>query len=287
MIDIDDIQRERQIIKLLGFNLSKPDKNKNYQIFDNNKEQVGYIKYNKNSNKAENKDINNYYLHIDNEDFLVKSGVEQPDELSTPLTFYIKFKKFGTYVYLHMGPDFTNIRMHYFHSIPNNKILRFKLDKNGFDFQYNEPGDFYIDERIRVDLKELLYIYKISFDDIYDVTHNYPSYSGELSCQANNQNSELIIKNFWDCWRGKTSNNGKNNYISIVEGNLKDAIVKHHMGIDAVNRLRYLINIPFKEDIIEFIIKNAEFELPKYLDLFIPETNDLLVNKTLIKSSNY
>lgn len=284
MKKIKDIKREIQIIELLGFNVSTPDKDNNYKIFNNKGELVGFIKYNKDGNKEErsynDEYKHEYYMEIDNDELLVKTGVYCPDFIASPTTIYIYYKNVGTNVYLHMGPDFMAIRMHYFHSIPNNKILLFYIDENKFYFKCQEPYDYYFTPSVMVNLIEKSYTYDISFIDIKDVEHDYPLYRGRLHCQEINEDSKLIIKNSWNYWKGKHDNH--NTYLSSVKGTIEDAIKKHQMGIDAFNRMRYLMNVPFKEDIIKFIIKNTEFELPRYLDLFIPEIKNQEKETTLI-----
>lgn len=281
MEQINDIKAEIQIVKFFGFNVSKSDNN-NYIITDVKGNQVGFI-------KSKMEDLSHdqypYYTQIDNDELFVESGDKTVAFSYSQPTFSIYYKKTGTHVTVHTGSDFTALRIHQFDTHPGNKILMIYIDQNEFNFISQEPYDWYLTQYVQVNLVEKLYSYNISFKDMTDREHNYPYYNGDLQCKINKENASLIsIKNTWEFWRGKSCKNHNNDYISIVKGTMREVILKHQMGITAFNRMRYLVNVvPFKNDIIDFLIQNAEFKLPNYLDLFIPEIKNQKGTKKLFK----
>ena len=264
MNKINDLKNVIKLIEFFGLCVSESDEYNNYIVTDAKGNNAGTIKH---SN-----------IQIDTDELSIESEIKDIDLPNPYLGIY--FKKVQTNIFAHIGPDSTAIKMH----LAENKILIFYFDKDQIQFVCKEPYNYYLEEYVKVDIAKKAYHYSISFLDAKDKKHNYPAYLGEIDCYplSIEKDNFMAIKNTWSTWKGKENNNQKPNYISTVEGNIEDVILKHQMGINAFNRIRYLMNtIPVEKDIIEFITQNTQTELPNYLDLFIPEIKNK--NKKLIK----
>lgn len=276
-----DIEREKKIIELLGYNIFKLGNSKNFIICDYKGEKIGFIEC-RASNR--NEDKNEYYTEINSDIVKVKSGVVEPMILGGKPVFNIFFKgnEKNNYesgnIYIHIGPDFTGIDLH----DNNNRRLILEIRPNSISMLCRVPFNWYIEECIFVDYSEGLYTYELSFNDIRDID-NMSFNKLNLKCKRDSENSKLLnIENTQCKSKFYDSKEDKREYISIVEGNLEDAIKKHEMGIDSFSHFRYLINLqPFKAEIISWLIKNSEFNLPPLLDIFVPDMEDEIKKKQL------
>ena len=158
---MENIITESKIIKeLLGFNVSKLDNN--YKITDEKGNQIGFIKYKKDSNKEnEFYDKHKYYTQINTDELVVESDAKCPDFPSTPSTLSIYYKKIGTDIIIHIGSEFTAIRMH----LTDNKILILYIDKNQFFMVCKEPYDYYLEQYVHVNLIEKSYTCIFAFSE--------------------------------------------------------------------------------------------------------------------------
>lgn len=272
---MSDVERQIKIIEFLGFNVLKIDEGINYKITDAVENEVGYIKY--------IQDDNHYYVKIDNDEIRVESGVNDVDFPSSPLNLEIFFKQKCQDCFIHMGDDCSIIKMH----LPGNKMVILLIGREQFFMGCKEPYGSYLQQEVSVNSVQRSYTYNFSCLDIRDEKNGYPLYIGELKCQPLIENGDLLeIRNTWDYWCGIEHNNKKPNYISTVTGDVEDAIMKHQMGIKVFNRMRFLMNtVPFKSEIINFVVENTKFDLPGYIDLFIPEVKSNKKFKNLIKNN--
>ena len=269
MKKLNDIKSEIKLIEFFGLCVSESDEYNHYIVTDAKGNNAGTIKH---SN-----------IQIDTDELSIESGAKNIDLPNSQSNLEIFFKKAEAYIIAHIGPDSTAIKMH----LAENKILMFYFDKDQIQFVCKEPYNYYLEEYVKVDIAKKTYHYSISFLDAKDKKHNYPAYLGEIDCHplSKEQDNFIKIRNTWPTWRGKQPNNHKPNYISIVEGTIEDVILEHKMGINAFNRMRYLMNtIPGEKDITSFLIQNTPTELPNYLDLFIPEIKKKNKSKRLMKS---
>lgn len=288
-----DIEHEKKLIRMLGFDLIGPDKFNRWDILKNGNE-VGYIQYEKLFKK--NKKLGypatyTYHMVINSPEIsydsirrtTTKDGKEITDNKFS-YGFEIKrengdIDKFVMHAGKYPHLELWSIDYGY---------MRFSLNFEGLYLSYKSRTDnFNVEETlIFKDEEENIYnhakeySYIISYcDKNIDVSDNNMKgiktreISGLSTLDEQEFNLLRISEKSWinhKIWINREN---------IVTGSVEDMITKHKIGIETFNHFRYLINkiLPFKEEVISSLLKEKEGNrnvIKTFLpDLYIEEKN--------------
>lgn len=266
-----NIKKEKKIIELLGLTISKPDNSDDHLVLDRNGKKVGVV--------GRKPDTYEYYTEIDSDIVKVRSGSLSRFEFPA---FYIKFKDISSF-YIHIGPYLTAIDSHDYKN--ERFIFRIEPDKVYINFGIQDRWNFH--ETIEIDLSCGKYTYEVCYKMPKVGSDDYIFKTGFLECQRELNNPNFMeIKNTWRVLDEEKQS--EKTYFSKVEGTIEETIKKHRTTIESFSYFRSYINnlLPLEQDIISYLIKNAEFEYPEVLGLFIPELKKCNKSKRLKKQIN-
>lgn len=270
-----NIEHERKLIKLLGYNLSDANKSNRFIITDTNNNEIGYIQYKKifKANKKKNIDaVFGYQTSINSDDIIYHNTRVLK---KTYQQFYYEFdiKKENN--------SFDHIEI----NIGENPNLDIRSKSYGFScFKINDKGlhlsfkskteKFNVEEIIsfRNSPRFKEYVYQIIFcDKDKDINESKGTKSYEIigsSTPFQQKENKLTIKRLTIV---------DNKIVRVVEneveGSVLELAMKNDMAIDSFNYFKEFINseIPFKEDIISIMTKNV-FDL-EYITLINATTD--------------
>lgn len=271
-----NIDIEKRLIKLFGYNLIEPDSSNRFIIIDENHNQVGFVQYKKlhngNTKRGFNK-VLGYHTFIDSQNIKYEFIREINDKYGNIIdnddynySFDIKRSNNDKdHVEVNIGdyPSLTVWSKEY-------GFIYFKVDFQGLFLNFKSKTDNFNIEEVLIYNNELHekkeYIYQLSYcKKEYDLSNNKAITTREISGSQNYNDNKLKI-----CIKTWTRKKLKTNKEYIVDGTIEEMATKHQMGIDCFNRFRLLINqiIPFNEDIISLIINNdkvKENNLPSFI----------------------
>ena len=262
----DNLEREKRLVELLGYSLIGPDGSNRWLIVDENKNQVGYIQYKKLYNANEKKGYKKtfgYHTEIDSSNIkfeLTRKLTDRNGRILDNYGYSFDIKRDSQdvdHVEMNMG-DFPYL------TIWSSKygFMCFDISSRGLHLNYKSNTDnFKLEETIiyeNLNYKNE-YVYQIHYcQNKYNLSDDNSKgsttreISGAYIRGYNKQNTLEINEKTW------VNGHLRTNRQNIVEGTVKEMVVKHEMGIDSFNHFRFLINqiIPFKEDVISAIVSD-------------------------------
>lgn len=297
-----DIKSEMKLIAMLGYNLIGPDKSNRWLIIDENNNQVGFIQYKKLFNKNDKKGYPatfGYCTKIDSSKVSYKStrkinNLKNRYTCDTSFSYELDIKR--------ENGDLDHVEI----SMDELPYLNVWSKKYGFiDFKVDSEGLFlnFKSKTENFNVEELV-VFKSNVE-------NKPGYKNEYTYQIRYCDKGLELSD--DNLKGTTIReisgtnnqyyqepnrlnlkarswiNGKlrTNRESEVTGTVQEMVQKHHMGIDAFNYFRFLINqiLPFKQEIVSAMLEKCLCKR-KELSLFVPElqTENLGGEQVLVKT---
>lgn len=274
-----NLEKEKKLIDLLGYNLIGPDNNNRWIILDENNNEVGFIQYKKlhNGNKKEGvAKIFGYHTIIDSKDIACEFTREANDKNGSIMTdidynYKIDIKKDNEktdHIELSMGkfPCITMWSKEY-------GFINFSVDGLQLYLNYKSKTDNFNIEEILIysnigdkDYKNDEYTYQLRYckKDLELSDFNAKGRTSREIRGVSVDDRFMVIETTWinDKFRNQKRN--------IVDGNVKEMAIKHQMGIDCFNHFRYLINkiLPFKKDLIETMLTD-DIIARNGLDIFI------------------
>lgn len=293
-----DIEYEKRLIEVLGYNLEKSSNANVWNITDSDGKKAGFIEYKKIYNK--NKKLNlpaayAYIMIIDNNDISYKNLRRITDKngnLITDIDFFYEFdikrkNKNSDHVVIGLGkyPFLELWSNDYGH-------MCFRLDFKGLYLNYmSKTNNFNVEETLILNadeenaynyLKE--YEYVISYcDKNIDITDETAKgvRTREISgvSSIDEQGSNLLISE-----KSWINHKIRIDRKSIVTGSVEDMIIKHRVGIESFEHFRYLINkiLPFKEEVIATLLKEQGGN-KNVTEIFLPDLNIEKLNKGIQK----
>lgn len=290
-----NLDQEKRLIELLGYNLIGPDGSNRWIIFDKSKVPIGFIQYKKlhNSNpKKEYSKIFGYHTFIDSNHISYECIRELNDKYGNlkniDYSYCFKIKRENDEIddiEINLGdyPSLTLWSKEY-------GFMDFKTDYNGLYLNYKSKTDNY-------NIKETIVYRKNEVNPYKEYTYqiSYSKKDGELSSDNQNnistreitgiqyfQNVNLlkIIERTW------INEELITNRETDVKGTVDEMVKKHQMGIDSFSHFRFLIGklIPFDKKFISVIIENNQ-DVSNSLSLFLSNKNKEENNKNLKKVS--
>lgn len=280
-----DIEYEKRLIEVLGYNLLESNDANVWDITDSDGKKTGFIEYKKIYNKKKNlPEVYAYCTIINDNKTSYKNIRRTTDKHGNPITndflyeFEIKRKNknidqvavnIGKYPYLELWSN------DYGH-------MCFRLDFKGLYLNYmSKTNNFNVEETLIFNADEenaynypREYVYVISYCDknidIKDETVKgirTREISGVSSIDE--QDSNLLISE--KSWINHKIRIDRKN---IVTGSVEDMIIKHKVGIESFNHFRYLINkiLPFKEEVIATLLKENGGN-KNVTEIFLPDLN--------------
>ena len=279
-----NLEKEKRLIELLGYNIVGPDGSNRWLILDENQIQIGYIQYQKlhngNSKKGYAK-VFGYHTFIDSSSINCEFSRELNDKDGNILdstdgnySFDIKRNnQENDYVEMNIRdyPSLTIWSKEY-------GFIDFHIDYQGLYLNLKSKTDNYNIEEVLIyknvdneyhDNKE--YVYQIKYcNKDHELSSENPKgiTTREISgIQYYYDKNQLRISE-------KTWVGGKlrTNRDSIVEGTVEEMATKHQIGIDCFSHFRFLVNqiIPFNEEIISLIVSDDEVKQCN-LSIFFPD----------------
>lgn len=291
-----NINYEKKLVELLGYNLIGPDNSNRWLIRDDNGNQVGFIQYKKIYSENKKRGLPalfGYYTTIDspiiNYNFCRKCNNSnyRNDIDNFHYELDIKNKNEGNdSIELDIG-EYPTLRMW----SQKYGFIDFHVADGGFHLNFkSKTENFNIEEYVYFKNEteashSAQYIYQIRYCDknlkldddnlkgtiIREISGKYNQYYQE------DNRLELSEKSWIN---GKLRTNRKN----VVIGNIKEMAIKHQMGIDAFNHFRFLINeiLPFKEDIISTLLSDVDIKQTG-LSIFLNDYEDQNTNAKTLK----
>ena len=279
-----NLEKEKRLVELLGYNIVGPDGSNRWLIVDEEQNKVGYIQYKKLYNGNYKKGyakVFGYQTFIDSPSvscefsrrlndkdgnildstdgkysFDIKNNSQESDHVEMYITDYPSLTVWSKeYGYINFHVDFQGL------------FLSFKSKTDNYNTEevliYNNSNDeFCINKK---------YIYQLKYcNKKYELNDYNPRYSTTreiIGTQKYYDKNLLKISEI--TWvSGKIRTEREN----VVEGTIEEMAVKHQMGIDCFKHFRYLINqiLPFKEEVISSLI-NEELNNKFNLSIFFPE----------------
>ena len=269
-----NLEKEKRLIELLGYNLVGPNGSNRWLILDGNQNQVGYIQYKKlcngNSKKGYSK-IFGYHTFINSSNIVYEFSKKLNDKdekilngTNDSYSFDIKRDNQETdHVEMIVG-DFSSLTIWsekygfiHFNVGYEGLYLNFKSKTDNFNIEevliYKNIGNEYHAN------KEYVYQIKYCKKDLELSGNNskgrtIQEISGTQYCYDENQ--LRIAEKIWV--DGELRTNRK----SVVEGTVEEMAIKHQMGIDCFSHFRFLINqiIPFNKDVISVIVNENKIK---------------------------
>ncbi len=301
-----NLEKEKRLIELLGYNIVGPDGSNRWLIIDENQNHVGYIQYKKmyngNSKKGYAK-VFGYLTFIDSPSIKCKFSRQLNDKNGNILdstdgnySFDIKRDNQETdhvEIDIRDYPSLTIWSKEYgfidFHIDYQGLYLNLKSKTDNFNIEevliYKNIDDEYHND------KE--YVYQIKYcnkdRELYD--DNPKGITTKEICGTQHYYDSNQLRISEKTWVGGKL---RTNRDSIVEGTVEEMAIKHQLGIDCFSHFRFLINqiIPFNEDVISVIISEDKVKQSN-LSIFFPdyekEIKETSTQKklTLNKSKNY
>lgn len=287
--EINNIEHEKKLVELLGYNLIGPDKSNRWLVVDENNNQVGFIQYKKLFNKNEKKGYPatfGYCIKIDSSKVSYKS-TRKINNLKDRFTRDNQFSYAFDIKRENGDLDHAEISMDEFPHLnvwsKKYGFIDFKIDSEGLFLNFkSKTENFNVEELVIFRPNEENrhrpthkneYVYQIRYcdkelelsdDNLKGTTIREISGTNNPYYQESNQLS--IKERTWI--NGKLRTDRENEVI----GTIYEMATKHQMGIDALNHFRFLINqiLPFKQDVVSTMLGD-EFVKERKLSLFIPE----------------
>lgn len=268
-----NIESEKNLINLLGYSITESDNSNQFLIMDENQKQVGYIKYKRVNKKKNLPDVYGYQMFIDSDKFFYKSirnlnSRNQRLFYDTSFLYEFKLKRENNVfedIIIDMGITPSLILWSKEHG-----FMDFKIENNQMYLNFKSNlENFLIEETIIVELSECekIYEYCLSYSSKKDDSKDKKMINISFKTLKNNQLE--IVEKKW------IKENLLKEKTSIVDGTIKEAIIKHGIGIDSFSYFRYLINkeIPFKEEIIFKLLESSGLKDTEF-SLFIPNLDE-------------
>lgn len=298
-----NLEKEKRLVELLGYNIVGPDGSNRWLIVDEEQNKVGYIQYKKlyngNPKKGYTK-VFGYHTFIDspniscdfsrqlndkngnildstdgNYSFDIKRDSQESDHVEMNTRYYpsltVWSKKYG---YINFRVDFQGLFLNFKSKTDNYNIEEILVYKN-VDNEYHN-------------IKE--YAYQIRYcNKSHEISDDNPKgiITREISgLQCYYDNNLLKIDEI--TWVGGKIRTKRRN---IVEGTVEEMAIKHQMGIDCLSHFRFLINqiIPFNEDVISVIVsadKVKQCNLSIFFPDFEKEISEAPAQKKLTPNNN-
>jgi len=281
-----DIEHEKKLIEMLGFDLIGPDKFNHWDIFKNGNK-VGYIQYKKlfkKNKKLGYPAVYGYDIEIDSPEvshYFIRRTTNKEGKkiISNNFSYELNIKRkngnidklvmsAGKYPYLELwNKDYGH--------------MCFRLDFEGLYLNYrSKTNNFNVEETLVFKTEEeniynhaKEYAYVISYCDksidVFDDNRKGIK-TREISgiSTVDDQDSNLLRVSEKSWINHKIRINREN----IVTGTVEDMIIKHKVGIETFNHFRYLINkiLPFKEEVISSLLKESGGN-KNVTSLFVPD----------------
>lgn len=282
---VNNIEHEKKLLELLGYNLIGPDKSNRWLILDENNKQVGFIQYKKLFKKNVKKGtpaIYGYHTEIDSKGICYNAtrkinDIQDKNNYGSIFNYELDIKRENNdvdHLEFNVGetPSLTLWSKEY-------GFMRFQIssDKLFLNFQ-SKTENFNVQEIIVYQLYNRQfsnlpneYTYQLNYcnKDI-DLNDDFAKgikgrlITGKSSPEQQDHNEIKILERSW------INNKLRVNRESVVIGNLEEMITKHKMGIDSFKHFRFLINqiLPFKQEVVSTMLGEKSGE---NLSLFIPE----------------
>lgn len=282
-----DIESEKKLVSMLGYNLIGPDNSNRWLIIDEKNNQVGFIQYKKlfnaNAKKGYSKTYG-YHTEIDSKTLSYKStrkianGSEKTSfDTRFNYNFDIKRENGGIdHIDINVG-DCPGLTLW----SKEHGFMSFKVDYKGIYLNFKSKTENFNTEEVLVYKTDGVqvsdhpkeYSYQLRYCDkcIKLEDENLKGIkireiNGKSTPYQQNYNEMKVVENTWI--NGKLRTNKEN----IVTGTVEEMVIKHGMGIDAFNHFRFLINqiLPFKQEVISAMLENY-LSKREELSLIIPE----------------
>lgn len=297
--EINNIEHEKKLVELLGYNLIGPDKSNRWLITDENNNQVGFIQYKKLFKKNNKKGFPatyGYHIEINSNEISYNSTRKVDKEndkigIDTRFNYELDIKRENgdiDHLEINLGenPGLTLWSKEY-------GFMNFRLDWNGLFLNFkSKTENFNVEETIvyqivdrQISRRPNEYAYQLNYCD-KDIDLDYDlakgirgrSITGKSDPYQQDHSEINVIERSW------INNKLRTNKENIVAGTIEEMARKQKMGIDAFKHFRFLINqiLPFKQEVISLMLdyyKNEE------LALFIPELG--AVSEEMIQQRNY
>lgn len=289
-----NIEHEKKLIELLGYNLIGPDNSNRWKIVDDNNIDVGFIQYKKlysgNKRKGFSKSFE-YHMEICSNAVNYNSTrkvLNKNDDESLDTSFFYEFD-----IKRENGKtDQVNLNLGKYSG------LRIWSEKYGYI-------DFNLNNGLFLNFKSVTENFNIEEVVSFDINNREKSkeYTYQISYYNKEQESlgSDLQKVITRAINGKTCSQYKSNQIKLSErtwinhkledskeneiiGTIEDMIVNHQMGIDAFNHFRFLISkiLPFKQDIIDIMVKEGKIN-KNIMSMFISNDKKEEIPKELVK----
>lgn len=296
-----DIESEKKLISMLGYNLVGPDNSNRWLIIDENNNQVGFIQYKKLYNTNKRKGYSKtygYITEIDSKTISYKAKrkiINSSEKMSfdSKFNYSLDIKRENgdiDHLDINVGdyPGLTLWSKKY-------GFMNFKVDYEGIYLNFKSKTENFNTEEVLVyktdgeqvsnHLKEYCYQLRycdkaIKLDDENLKGTKIRKISGESTPYQQSYNEMKIVENTWI--NGKLRTNKEN----VVIGSVEEMAIKHRMGIDAFTHFRYLINqiLPFHQEVIMAMFENY-LSKREELSVFIPELGVESNKKKTIKKT--
>lgn len=282
-----DIEHEKKLIDLLGYNLFGPDNSNRWFITDENNKQVGFIQYKKLFNKNDKKGYPatfGYCTVIDSETISYKStrkidNVEYKQSRDTKFSYSFDVKR--------ENDDFDHVEIRTGENCSLNMwsqtygYISFKVDYDGLylDFK-SKTENFNVEELVIYKSAEANrpifkkeYVYQIRYCD-KDLELSDDNLKGttirEISGVCNEYYQES--KHLHLSEKSWINGNLRTNRESEVTGTIEEMAIKQQMGIDAFHYFRVFINqiLPFEKDVVSAMLSD-EIIKKRGLSIFVSE----------------
>lgn len=268
-----DMEYEKKLIEILGYNLVKSNSANVWNITDANDKEVGFIKYNKIYKR--NKKLNlpesyAYTMVIDDDNILYKKLRRTTDEygnlINNDFSYEFDLKSKNE----HINHIAFNVGKYPYLEILSNDYgyMCLRLDFERLYLNYRSKTDNFNVEETLVFKTEEENIYNHSKE--YSYVISYCDKSIDISDEKGkgiktreitgvstvNEQEHNLLKIYEKSWINHKIRIDKEN---IVTGSVEDMIIKHKIGIESFNHFRYLINkiLPFKEEVITTLLKES------------------------------
>lgn len=301
--EINNIEHEKKIIELLGYNLIGPDKSNRWLVLDENNCQVGFIQYKKLFNKNDKKGYPatfGYCTKIDSSKVSYKS-TRKINNLKNRFTRDNQFSYAFDIKRENGDLDHVEISMDEFPhlNVWSNKygFIDFKIDSDGLFLNFkSKTENFNVEELVIFRPNEgnrhsathkNEYVYQIRYCD-KELELSDDNFKGTTIREISGTNNPYYQEANQLSIKERTWINGKlrTDRENEVIGTIHEMVKKHQMGIDAFNHFRFLINqiLPLEQDIISIMLSD-EVVKEHGLSLFVPksEVNNTEKESALVK----
>ncbi len=297
---INNIEHEKKLLEILGYNLIGPNKSNRWLIIDQNNKEVGFIQYKKLFKKNIKKGtpaIYGYHTEIDSKD-ICYNATRKIDDVHDKNNYGSIYYNSIFSCELDIKRENNDVDHLEFNVGKTSSLvlwskeygfMHFELasDKLFLNFQ-SKTENFNVEETILYKLYNRQfsnlpneYTYQLNYcnkdidlhDDLAKGIRGR-SITGKSSPDQQDNNEIEVIERSW------INNKLRINRESVVIGNLEEMITKHKMGIDSFKHFRFLINqiLPFKQEVVSTMLgKNSS----ENLSLFIPELGEEFQSKVL------